>query len=136
MPANKVYVVWYDNGEPWGDNFSDIEAIFATREDAEKYLNKYYVRDEISKSKWQHDKTIGDYTCRCGFKKCDGEDNLCPVYEKWEDDGYLTIQNLGHVVNACCGHGTHEGYIMFDDGTIISGNFTVIRKDSEKGYVQ
>lgn len=88
--SDKVYVVWYDNGESWGDNFSDIEAIFATCEDAEKYLNKYYVRNETSKVSWQRDKTIGDYTCRCGFKKCDDEDNLCPVYEKWEDDGYLT----------------------------------------------
>ena len=35
------------------------------------------------------------------------------------------IQNLGRVIDACCGHGNNKGYIMFDDGRIIEGYFTV-----------
>ena len=42
-----------------------------------------------------------------------------------ENGDDFCIQNLGRVVNGCCGHGTHEGYIMFDDGRIIRGWFTV-----------
>lgn len=74
-----------------------------------------------------NDELVGDMP----FRPC----ARCGHYPNENGDDYC-IQNLGYVVNACCGHGTHEGYIMFDDGTIISGNFTVIRKDSEKGYVQ
>lgn len=31
------------------------------------------------------------------------------------------IGRLENVMNACCGHGVSEGYIMFEDGTIIEG---------------
>lgn len=34
----KVYVVWYDNCEPWEDNFQDIEAIFETFQEAVDYI--------------------------------------------------------------------------------------------------
>lgn len=40
------------------------------------------------------------------------------------------IQNLGKVINACCGHGKNKGYIMFDDGRVIEGYFTV--KNTQK----
>lgn len=36
--SDKIYVVWYDNGKSWEDNFSDISAAFSTREEAEKML--------------------------------------------------------------------------------------------------
>lgn len=42
----KVYVVWYDNCEPWEDNFQDIEKIFATREAAEEWLDDCFDRKE------------------------------------------------------------------------------------------
>lgn len=35
------------------------------------------------------------------------------------------IKNLSGVKNACCGHGTGEGYIQFEDGTTIRGKFKV-----------
>jgi len=38
------------------------------------------------------------------------------------------IANLGNVINACCGHGVEEGYIQFDNGITIRGNFKVERK--------
>jgi hypothetical protein len=35
------------------------------------------------------------------------------------------IANLPGVLDACCGHGVGDGYIMFVDGRIIRGPFTV-----------
>lgn len=35
------------------------------------------------------------------------------------------LGRLGNVINACCGHGKHEGYIMFDNGITIRGYFTI-----------
>ena len=36
---DRVYVVWYDNGLEWDDNFQDIDRIFSNYDDAEKYLD-------------------------------------------------------------------------------------------------
>lgn len=36
---DKVYVVWYDNGEEYEDNFQDIDRIFSSYDDAVKYLD-------------------------------------------------------------------------------------------------
>lgn len=36
---DKVYVVWYDNGEDYDDNFQDIDSIFSSYDDAVKYLD-------------------------------------------------------------------------------------------------
>lgn len=36
---DKVYVVWYDNGEDYDDNYQDIDRIFSNYDDAEKYLD-------------------------------------------------------------------------------------------------
>jgi len=33
------------------------------------------------------------------------------------------IAALPGVVNACCGHGVHDGYISFKDGRTIRGRF-------------
>ena len=42
---DKVYVVWFNNGLEWDDNFQDIDRIFSSYEDAEKYLDDCgYVR--------------------------------------------------------------------------------------------
>lgn len=37
------------------------------------------------------------------------------------------ISNLGRVTNACCGHGG-KGYLQFEDGTLIIGEFEIRRK--------
>ena len=34
----KVYVVWYDNGEAYEDNYQDIEAICSSYEKAVKFI--------------------------------------------------------------------------------------------------
>lgn len=42
---DKVYVVWFNNGLEWDDNFQDIDRIFLNYDDAEKYLDDCgYVR--------------------------------------------------------------------------------------------
>lgn len=48
----------------------------------------------------------------------------CGHYPNQDGDDHC-IQGLGYVVNACCGHGTHKGYVMFNDGRILRGYFTV-----------
>lgn len=49
---------------------------------------------------------------KCGeYPNKDGEDSC--------------FKHLGNVVNACCGHGLHEGYVQFDNGITIRGYFKV-----------
>ena len=48
----------------------------------------------------------------------------CGHYPSKYGDDYC-IQNLGVVTNACCGHGSEEGYIQFDNGVTIRGRFRV-----------
>ena len=54
----------------------------------------------------------------------------CGHYPDVNGDDWC-IRGLGRVVNACCGHGTHEGYVMFDDGRVLRGHFTVSRLGGE-----
>lgn len=45
----KVYVVWYDNGKDYDDNYQDIDTIFSSYDDAAKYLDDCgYVRQAES----------------------------------------------------------------------------------------
>jgi hypothetical protein len=55
---------------------------------------------------------------RCGRKETSESHDPC-------------IANLPGVLNACCGHGKEEGYIMFENGIIIRGNFTVEDKNGK-----
>jgi len=59
-----------------------------------------------------------DIPCRI-CPKCGQHPNEC-------GDDYC-IQNLGKVMNACCGHGSKEGYIQFDNGITIRGFFRIER---------
>ena len=62
------------------------------------------------------------------FKKVDHK-NLrpCPRCGKLPKNGHdACIKNLPGVKNACCGHGIEgQGYIQFNDGRIIRGNFEI-----------
>lgn len=51
----------------------------------------------------------------------------CPKCNQYQNNsGHdFCIQNLGYVINACCGHGKQEGYIQFDNGITIRGNFKI-----------
>lgn len=81
-----------------------------------------YIDEDGNRRYKDNDVLVGD----APFRPC----ARCGKYPNENGDDYC-IQNLGRVVNACCGHGTHEGYIMFDDGTIIRGYFTVERPSKE-----
>lgn len=39
------------------------------------------------------------------------------------------IRNLPGVKYACCGHGVSSGYIAFENGVVIRGDFVEIQKD-------
>lgn len=55
-----------------------------------------------------------------GYRPC----AKCKEYPTTE--GHDTcLGTLGRVMNACCGHGKHEGYIQFDNGVTIRGFFEV-----------
>lgn len=54
----------------------------------------------------------------------------CPTCDKYPtDEGHdPCIANLPGVNYACCGHGVRPGYISFEDGRVIRGNFTELPK--------
>lgn len=85
--SNKVYMVWYDNGEPWEDGYSCCEKIFSTLEAAEKFLdeteNVVKVEDVVGgkhtgKFMWVHPDRE-EFTCSKGFTDC----NDCKLYNDW-----------------------------------------------------
>ena len=48
-----AYVVWYDDCEPYEDNYQCIDAIFSSWEEAENYLNeRAVVKKELSPWVW------------------------------------------------------------------------------------
>lgn len=62
----------------------------------------------------------------------DPDCNLCG--KKRTKDGHdPCIANLPGVKFACCGHGTDQGYIFFENGTIIYGKFgrIIMNADTE-----
>lgn len=79
-----------------------------------------YIDDDGNRRYKDNDVKVGEMPFRpcaqCGKYPNENGDDAC-------------IQNLGYVINACCGHGKHEGYIMFDDGRVIRGYFKVYDKN-------
>lgn len=49
----KVYVVWYDNGEAYEDNYQDIEAICSSYEKAVKFIEGRDYKLE-PRTEWQN----------------------------------------------------------------------------------
>lgn len=53
----------------------------------------------------------------------------CSKCEKLPVNGHDDcLKNLPGVKSACCGHGKETGYILFNDGTMIQGNFSIDRE--------
>lgn len=79
------------------------------------FLNghKIYYKNDI----WKYIDTDEDISIKRPCTKCG-------KYETEEGHDYC-ITNLPGVTNACCGHGVEEGYIQFEDGRIIRGNFDI-----------
>lgn len=91
----KVYVVWWNNGEEWEDNWQFIDKIFLTRESAEKYLDDIgFIKEEHKAWKtydWKNHKVLDtyirdkkEYVCKDGCSEC----NECPKYLEWIDNDY------------------------------------------------
>lgn len=60
-----------------------------------------------------------------GFRPC----ARCGRYPTLDGDD-ACMANLGRVTNACCGHGRSKGYIQFDNGITVRGDFEIERHDS------
>lgn len=82
----KVYLVEYDNGESYEDNYNNIEHVFKTRDDAEKYLDSEYERRPtkrwtangfVDDVEWSYPKFV------CSMNNMDCED--CPKCKDYED---------------------------------------------------
>lgn len=91
----KVYVVWWNNGEEWEDNWQFIDKIFLTREAAEKYLGDIgFIKEEHKAWKtydWENHKVLDtyirdkkEYVCKEGYTECDN----CQKYLEWIDNDY------------------------------------------------
>ena len=59
-------------------------------------------------------------TVDIGFRPC----AKCNCYPNENGDD-ACIASLGSVINACCGHGRNKGYIQFDNGITIRGDFEI-----------
>lgn len=89
-----VYVVWYDNGEQWEDNYQYIDGIFLTREAAEKYLDEEYQRYDTKQWDGKQNKFVDAVAwkkkprekqpCSRGYSNCDE----CRKYLDWLDNDY------------------------------------------------
>lgn len=55
-----------------------------------------------------------------GYRPC----AKCGKYPT-EDGDDACLSNLGKVINACCGHGKNKGYIQFDNGITVRGEFEI-----------
>jgi len=65
------------------------------------------------------------------YSKAEGE-NIKPCVRcgnmPTKDGHDSCIANLPGIKNACCGHGVRDGYLQFEDGTEIRGEFKIKRK--------
>lgn len=57
----------------------------------------------------------------------------CPCCGEISVDGLDPCfkEKLPGVIDACCGHGVHKGYISFENGTIIRGDFKIYKKEEK-----
>lgn len=82
-----------------------------------------YIDDNGDRRYKDNDVPVGDMP----FRPC----ARCGHYPNEDGDDHC-IQGLGKVVNACCGHGNKDGYVMFDDGRVLRGRFKVERIGGEE----
>lgn len=68
-------------------------------------------------------------------EKCDNSRSCvkCGLFAT-EDGHDPCIANLEGVRNACCGHGVEDGYIQFNDRTVIRGVFDHLRHPHLKRF--
>lgn len=81
--------------------------------------NETYV-DNIGERRYRDDDEL--ITEDSKYRPC----GKCGEYPTEDGDDHC-IANLGAVMNGCCGHGANKGYIQFDSGVIIRGDFEIER---------
>lgn len=75
-----LYVVWYDNGEPYEDNQQDVEAICDSFEKAEKFIkDRGYVKDH-------YDRELHSYEMQTY--------SPITVQEYWNEYEYMFIEKM------------------------------------------
>ena len=117
---NKVISIEID--KDLGDAFENIVGKDNISDLLEKYIRVYTIERQSS-----IESRCTPHICKkCGMSPNEYGQDYC-------------IANLGNVMNACCGHGTGEGYVQFDNGITIRGNFKVENdtvKKSPSEYVE
>lgn len=106
---DKVYIAWFDNGEAYEDNWQNVEAVFATRVEAEAYLDSRYDRHEKKRWDYKLQAPVVDYVwethvnnppyvCKDGYVSCGSH---CPKWEFWfeesDDQDDLPCEEYGKV---------------------------------------
>lgn len=81
----KIYVVEYDNGEPYEDGFHCVDGIFYSKEAAEKYLtNMGLIKTEPLHSNGTPSWIEPEYVCSMDNMYCEN----CPKFDDYECDEY------------------------------------------------
>lgn len=98
----RVYVIWYDNCEPYEDGFQCIEKIFASYDDAKKYLDNmgYVSKTEMRYCNWDSDVLDNEPNNRrkeievwgLPIPECAGNCERCD-YDKYKECGYAPYDN-------------------------------------------
>ena len=80
-----VYVVWYDNMEPYEDNFSCIDAIFSSYEEAASFLDSDEARTKTVEVVWEYANGVNCRVRRTEWRYKEPDDWLNPqwVIEIW-----------------------------------------------------
>lgn len=69
-------------------------------------------------------KTDEHYTRLMGSKAYDKPCLICGATHRDPTGQDPCIKDLPGVLHACCGHGYEEGYVAFENGTHMKGQFT------------
>ena len=86
------------------------------------FFHGHLIQWDDAKQTWHYeDGTLIDDTPKRKCPKC----NAFPT----EDGHDACISNLPGVRNACCGHGQEEGYIQFNDDTVIRFKLNIVERD-------
>lgn len=75
-----VYVVWYDDNEPYEDNYQRIDTIFSSWEEAENYLNKKGLIKKENDWRWVYADGISVKVKEPYWEHEGCEDDYCPTY--------------------------------------------------------
>lgn len=106
-------IISFEIEKELGDVFENIIGKDNISNLLSKYIDCYTTERMLSKEDAMASRCT-PYICeKCGMSPNEYGQDYC-------------IANLGNVMNACCGHG-NKGYIQFDNGIIITGNFEIER---------